>query len=203
MRIINYDLNRFDFRPWAEAVLGTDSLSNLHNMTDLPKFSNYVDKLQYHLKKVLEGAPLIQGLYNDFMMQVVGPEIGGLNVYQSPFPSFRLHLSGGGTVSSFHRDGDKKYDVRPYSLNVWVPLTPARGTNSLFIEKTVGANDFIPVELNPGQCLLFDAFHLTHGSRANSTDQTRMSFDARFVPQDPSCSAAMTLYARSTPTRFK
>jgi ectoine hydroxylase-related dioxygenase (phytanoyl-CoA dioxygenase family) len=66
-----------------------------------------------------------------------------------------------------------------------VPLTTVGGSNSIYIESECGSEDYHPVSLEPGQILLFDAFHLKHGSLRNDTATTRVSFDFRFQPNIP------------------
>ena len=44
------------------------------------------------------------------------------------------------------------------------------------------------------EILLFDAYHLEHGSIANRTETTRVSCDLRFVPVDKARAQAMGLY---------
>jgi len=67
-------------------------------------------------------------------------------------------------------------------LNVWLPLTPVWDENSIWIESEEGKEDFVPVELDYGQGLVFDDSNLRHGSKANQTPSTRVSFDFRFAP---------------------
>lgn len=182
MFVTAYDLDDMDFRPWACEVLGVDRLEDLHRRPDPAVFATYVDRLNHYRGLLTRNFDRIDGTYQA-LVDFVALLVGGLDLRQRP-PSFRCHLPGGGTASSFHRDGDPQYGITPGAINVWVPLTRVRGTNSLFVETAPGSQDLRPVELEPGQLLIFDAYHLLHGSHGNTTDSTRVSFDFRFLPHD-------------------
>jgi ectoine hydroxylase-related dioxygenase (phytanoyl-CoA dioxygenase family) len=61
-------------------------------------------------------------------------------------------------------------------------LTPVWGTNTIWIEQNQGKADYVPVEMAPGQLLVFDGVNLMHGNKLNDTGSTRVSFDFRCVP---------------------
>jgi ectoine hydroxylase-related dioxygenase (phytanoyl-CoA dioxygenase family) len=181
--IFRYPLELIDFRPWAQAVLSVDQLENLHLREDPQPFRNYVERLTCYAE-MLKGA--FDSVLEAYLLltELVSAALGGMCHLQQP-PSFRCHLAGAGSASSFHRYGDAKYGVRPGSINGWVPLTPVCGNNSIFVESEPGAGGYRAWSVNPGEILVFDAFHLTHGSRRNDTITTRVSFDFRFVPKNP------------------
>jgi hypothetical protein len=182
MLVVEYPLERFDFRPWARSVLGVDRLEDLHLKPDPLPFGNYVERLNHYCGLLKQRFPEVTDRYFG-LIEFLGPLFGGLDVSQNP-PSFRCHLVGGRTASSFHRDGEPKYGLRPGTLNAWVPLTEVYGSNSLMVESVPGAADYQPLELRPGHLVLFDAYHLTHGSCRNETRSSRVSFDFRFLPKD-------------------
>ena len=80
----------------------------------------------------------------------------------------------------FHRDKD--FGVEDGRVNVWVPLTEVWGDNSLWIENEVGTKNYRPIQMSPGQALIFDGVNLSHGSKINTTKSTRISFDFRALP---------------------
>ena len=67
-------------------------------------------------------------------------------------------------------------------MNIWVPLTKVWGDNSLWVESEIGAKDFTPITMRPGQALIFDGVNLGHGSKINTTISSRISFDFRVAP---------------------
>jgi len=180
MFVFHYCLEEIDFRPWACETLSVDRLEDLHLKPDPEPFANYVERMTYYAGLLKGNFEAVNFEYLQ-LLNLVGTPFDGLVPLQTS-PSFRCHLSGSGTASAFHRDGDPKYGVRPGAINGWVPLTAVRGNNSIYIESTEGLEDYKAASLGPGEILIFDAFHLKHGSYANDTQSTRVSFDFRFLP---------------------
>jgi hypothetical protein len=193
LTILRYDLSAIDLRPWARSVLEVDELEQLHRRPDPIPFGNYVDRLRYYANSLRDNFAAARPLYERLLSETIAPLFGGLVQFQRP-PSFRCHLPGVGTASAFHRDGDPKYGVTRNSINAWVPLTRVAQTNSIYIETMIGSGRHRPVTLEPGEILVFDAYHLEHGSIANRTETTRVSCDLRFVPVDKARAQAMGLY---------
>jgi hypothetical protein len=188
--VAGYPLERIDFRPWARAALGVERLEDLHELPDPRPFASYPERLRHHCELLKGEFAAVEPLYLA-LVDLIGTLLGGLRLRQT-IPSFRCHLVGAGTASALHRDGDPKYGVSEGVINGWVPLTAVDGANSLWVESAVGAGDHAPVSLRPGEVLLFDAFHLEHGSVANSTESSRVSFDFRFIPDEPDRLAALS-----------
>lgn len=195
MLVVPYPLDQFDFRDWARATLSVDSLELLHLRPDPLAFANYTERLRYYADLLANNFGVVQNQFCEFVDRVVAPFFGGVLNFQTR-PSFRCHLVGAGTASAFHRDGDEKYGIVPGSINGWLPLTPVGGNNSIYIETEFDSEVFRPIELQPGELLIFDAYHLRHGSYGNDTNQTRVSFDFRFRPANRDRARALGLYAR-------
>ncbi|HEY0426657.1 MAG TPA: hypothetical protein VGC76_02520 [Pyrinomonadaceae bacterium] len=176
--IIEYDTEKYNFREWASSVLRVQQLEKIHERADIKNYDGVVKQIRVCRDELYHSFNLCQEIYIDFIKSVIAPLFGGIHGYQIP-PSFRFHYSQKGS-SSFHRDRD--YGVQDGRLNVWLPLTRVWGTNSIWIESEEGSEDFSPVELEYGQALIFDGANLYHGSKWNTTDSTRVSFDFRFAP---------------------
>jgi hypothetical protein len=181
--VLRYPLDRIDFRPWARSTLGVESLEDLHRRPDPAPFANYVGRLNYYKRLLENNFSAVVDQYLE-LTRFVAPLFDGINLRQN-VPSFRCHLAGAGSASDFHRDGDPEYHITPGVINGWLPLTTVGGRNSIYIESEVGSEDYHPVALQPGEILIFDAYHLKHGSYGNNTASTRVSFDFRFLPKDP------------------
>lgn len=177
-RVIEYDTEKYNFRDWASKVLGVSSLEKIHERADMKTYNDVVRQIRVCRDELHDNFNLCQQMYFDFVKFVIAPLYGGVHAYQIP-PTFRFHYSGKGS-SSFHRDRD--YGVNSGRLNVWLPMTRVWDTNSIWIESEDGKEDFAAVELEYGQALIFDGANLCHGSRWNTTDSTRVSFDFRFAP---------------------
>lgn len=194
--ILYYDPEKVGLSAWARSTFGIDHLEDLHLLPDPVPFENYVDRLYYRVNQLKDRVMEIAEALQYIKEEIVVPVVGEIERFQFP-PSIRCHLSGAGTASAFHKDGEAKYGVTANSLNLWIPLTKVWGNNSIHIEQNVDAGNFKPVVLEPGQILLFDAYHLTHGSFANDTIASRVSLDIRFVPKDITIARKLNLYART------
>ena len=172
-QVLNYDISKYQFQEWACEVLGVTNLENVHasNRVKLLNKSPTSNQLTNSFNEIVEN-------YRSFISDVIIGKLGNIDSYQSP-PSFRFHYCGRGS-SVFHKDRD--FGVEDGRMNVWVPLTKVWGSNSLWVESDVDAKDFKPLTLCPGQALVFDGVNRGHGSKINTTTQSRISFDFRFMP---------------------
>ena len=126
----------------------------------------------------------LQRCYEAFVREVVAPVVdpeGAGLLYQAE-PNVRIHLPGTGHLL-VHRHTDADYHHNPNEVNFWVPLTPAYGTNSVFVESAPGLGDYEPFEMEPGEAVRFWGNRCAHYTLPNDTGATRVSFDFRVVPR--------------------
>ena len=67
-------------------------------------------------------------------------------------------------------------------INFWLPLAPAHGHNTLWVEGLDGAAAALPLEGGFGALHRFHGHRLSHFTRPNTTPHTRVSLDFRVVP---------------------
>ena len=171
--IVEYDPSKYQFREWAREGLGNSRLDEIHHSSTIRMLNRSPT-----CNQLTESFPEIEQLYSSFVSDILKKVVGEIAAYQSP-PSFRFHYCGHGS-SVFHRDKD--FGVEDGRVNVWVPLTEVWGDNSLWIENEVGTKNYRPIQMSPGQALIFDGVNLSHGSKINTTKSTRISFDFRALP---------------------
>tara|TARA_B100000795_G_C22370687_1_gene275968 strand:+ start:9 stop:392 length:384 start_codon:yes stop_codon:yes gene_type:complete len=82
-------------------------------------------------------------------------------------------------VGGFHRD--REYNHPLEEINIWVPITSAVKTNTIWLESSFDKKDYRPANLKYGQFLIFDS-GLKHGNKLNIESKTRLSFDFRVIP---------------------
>lgn len=99
-------------------------------------------------------------------------------VYQSK-PTLRVMFPNNKAVGDFHRD--REYNHPLEEINIWVPITNSKNTNSIWIESKFDKNDYRPMNLKYGEFLIFDS-GLKHGNKINLENKTRLSFDFRVIP---------------------
>jgi len=99
-------------------------------------------------------------------------------VYQAK-PTLRVHFHNNLAVGGFHRDRDYNHPIE--EINIWVPITRAYETCTIWIETAFNNNDFKPISVNYGEFIIFDS-GLKHGNHINRTGISRLSFDLRVIP---------------------
>lgn len=158
---------------------------NLHTLKDPSLFPSGIVRpgtdnntaLHDILYRIFSGADFL-ATYRKFVQRlqtIIGEEL----VFQKK-PTFRIHLPGNLSVGNYHRDRDYSHPIE--EINVWVPVTNARRTATIWIESEYEKNDFQPKELNVGEFLVFDSA-LKHGNEINREEYTRVSFDFRVIPK--------------------
>jgi hypothetical protein len=184
LTVRHYDKGDFDFRAVVAAQLQINptDLEQLHTERSYPLLRRDDDQgTVFHQRFYagVEESDFIR-LYLRFLRQVVRPWLaGGRMVYQL-VPTFRVQLPGNVAVGEPHRDRD--YGHLPTGLNFWLPVTRAAGTSAIWIEHPDDSGDYRPVDVDPGQVLIFDGANLRHANAMNETGQTRVSFDFRVIP---------------------
>ena len=68
-------------------------------------------------------------------------------------------------------------------MNIWLPLTLASGSRSIYIESEPGKKDYSPQEVDRGEFLMFPGSKLSHGSETNITNESRLSLDFRIISE--------------------
>lgn len=99
-------------------------------------------------------------------------------VYQTK-PTIRFHFPGNLAVGEFHRDRD--YNHNPEELNVFLPITAAYDTNTVWVESQEGLEDYQPLNGAYGDFMFFDGANCKHGNKINNTRFCRVSFDFRIM----------------------
>lgn len=199
--LIEYDLARYPFPQIVHMLLDAGELQQLHTTVAAQQWLNgmvsnnaraYAVRRNAYDKRFKEIDPFkqakpLQECYLRFLREVVAPLIeahvpGGSSemLYQAQ-PNFRCHLPGTGHLL-VHRHRDADYHHQPNELNIWLPLTPCQGSNTLWSESSPGLGDYRPFELVPGQCMLFWGHQCSHYTVPNETGVTRVSIDFRVVP---------------------
>lgn len=183
-RLLGYDTACFPFASLAAQALQVGDLSALHEQRgDLSQPPRYADnvRLRRELLLRLEVTPFFS-YYDALVCTVVAPLFGERLSY-SRRPQFRVHLAGSPSASAWHTD--QQVTGRDDQINIWLPFTSTCTANTLWVESGYGCGDYAPVPVEYGQMLLFDGGLLSHGTVENTSSQTRVSMDLRFVPHRP------------------
>ena len=191
--LLNYDPELYPFtRYLRDQVFRVDDLENLHRSSLCKPGTppGYPDNLR--LRQTMQHLPLSSDfytIYTRFVHELVVRYFGGCISYAAR-PKMRVHLAGSGSVSRWHRDAN--VTGRLEQINIWLPATNCFAGNTLWVEDSYGTEHYQPIPVRLGQALFFDGGLLSHGSVANETDSSRVSFDLRFSASSRTPSA-MTL----------
>ncbi len=183
-RLLGYDTACFPFASLAAKALRVEDLSALHEQRrDLSQPPRYADniRLRRELLLRLEATPFFS--YYDALVSTVVAPLFGVKLSYSRRPQFRVHLAGSPSASAWHTD--QQVTGRDDQVNIWLPFTSTCTANTLWVEPDYGRGDYTPILVGYGQMLLFDGGLLSHGTVENTSSQTRVSMDLRFVPHGP------------------
>jgi hypothetical protein len=184
--VFRYDTAQWDLRAIVSEFFDTTALETLHcdprwnpHEQDLKLPHHFVTRNSWDVSKTLREAviersmPLIKSLVFDHIASFVGP----IRSCQ-PEAMMRVNFHGSRAILRFHRDSE--YGQRSNMVNIWLPVTRAYGSNSMYVESEPGLSDFKPVELEYGECLMFYGTEIVHGTLDNISGGTRISYDFRF-----------------------
>lgn len=139
--------------------------------------STHLHRAVYNLLDTEDGEVFLS-VYRSFIDRHIKPLAGEPFLYQTR-PTFRFHLQGNLAVGEMHRDRD--YNHNSHEVNIYVPLTRAFDSNTIWIESEEGKNDLSPIEAEFGEYIVFDGANLLHGNKLNETGICRVSFDFRIL----------------------
>jgi len=176
-RVHDYDLGTYDFPAVVAAALAVPDLQQVHRGIDVPRLVRETDQATPVHAAFYRTFDRVEPLYRRFVADVVRAVVPERFCFQR-VPTLRVHLPGNVAVGEFHRDS--QYSHPDGEVNFWLPLTPAWGSNSVWLEAP--GEPARPVALRPGQVLVFDAVNTRHGNVVNETGVTRVSFDFRVLP---------------------
>jgi hypothetical protein len=187
-KVYEFDTKKYDFRGIIENFFLTKELENIYDPN--LKFENAYDCFNtkykiYNYQIFLDKSFLI--LYRKFIKEFIS-KIFNFQILFEKLPGIKVHQKNNISIFDYHIDSnyltpDGVYEVYKHEINLWMPLTKAYGTNSLWIESCPGKKDYSPVSLNYGDILQFDGANLYHGTEVNKTGQTRVSLDFRILPK--------------------
>ena len=197
-QIFNFNNKLFDFEKLIREYLNNlDELKDLHELSDLNNYFNRISliKIEQTIYKCFK-EDLFQDLYREFNRKVIKPLINSDYKFQK-VPSIRISVPGQKTVN-FHNDC--WYGHEKNVINIWVPLTKVRKSQSLAflnndenqkalkyfhkeepslleIQKYCEKKSNF-AEVDYGQFIKFPTSSL-HGTFKNELKSTRVSFDFR------------------------
>ena len=191
MRRHTYDCGRYNFAPLVGRLFDCKDLRFIHER--LPKHIKYNElhklgednKTWYHnvfYEPINRGESKVQSLYENFIKDVISHKVECKKFLYQKSPTFRVHAPGNIADGGWHRDRD--YNHSPHEINFFLPLTPAVGNNTIWVESEEDRADYAPMNCDYGQFYIWDGANLKHGNKVNDTGVSRVSIDFRILPYD-------------------
>lgn len=190
LRKCAYDCGKYNFAKIVEELFNCSGLQDIHKQLPTSIQYNNLHKLGednktwFHKKfyaPINEGNSPFQNLYERFIAEEVSAHFDKAFLYQKS-PTFRVQAPNNIAVGGWHRDRD--YNHSPHEINMYLPLTPAYGTNTIWAESKEDLGDYSPLEAEVGEYYIWDGVNLNHGNKVNTTNKSRVSIDFRILPYD-------------------
>ncbi len=97
------------------------------------------------------------------------------------YPTIRFQFPENVSVYEFHRDSTYSHPLG--EINCFYACNECKDSSALHVEKNLGFEDYIPLNLNSGEYALLNTSIYKHGDFLNKTGKTRVSIDFRFIPE--------------------
>jgi hypothetical protein len=176
-----YPLPSYPFPRLVAEALGLRDLSMLHLDSRRPRSDRTVDQdSHFHRAYYARATRRLLPVYRCFLFNAIRP-LFPVDLVVQATPTLRIHCPRDPAINSFHTDS--AFNHQDGTVNFWVPLTRAFGTNSLWLDLVPENQGHQPVDLDVGRVLRLDALRIRHGTLPNETASTRVSFDFRVIPR--------------------
>jgi len=96
------------------------------------------------------------------------------------YPTIRFHFPKNISVFEFHRDSNYLHPIG--EINCFYALNECNNSSALHVEKNLGFENYVPLNLQPGEYAILNTSIFKHGDFINKTRKTRVSMDFRFIP---------------------
>ena len=177
------NLDEYNFRQEIEKMFGTDQLERIHEIEDCDFgiLDMETDQTTYLHKKFYEKVEETNFLndYKKFLKDVILPHFNEDLLYQK-IPTFRIQVPDNISVAEFHND--KSYSHSPDEVNIFLPITEAKETYTIWSESQENLGDYSPMNAEYGEYYIWDGANLKHGNKINESNISRFSVDFRVLP---------------------
>ena len=186
MRKYNFDIEKYEFLEEIKKLFDITDLSLIHKQWSGAKTYDLLNDVEtdqntdYHKTFYEKVSSDFYKIYDSFVEKEIRTLFDEPVLYQR-IPTFRVHQPHNIAVAAFHCD--KEYSHVSDEVNIFLPLTEAKGNNTIWVESEEGKADYKPMEANYGDFWVWDGANLTHGNKVNDSDVCRVSIDFRILPK--------------------
>lgn len=185
----SYDTDKYPLHKIVMEVFGISELNKIHlilnDNLDIPDDPSKDQSTVFHKKfyKIYEDEKCnFLNIYRDFIKNIITEHFNGKKMYYQTKPTFRVQIPNNIAVAKWHKD--KAYNHSNNEINIFLPLTEAFDTNTIWTESEEDKGDFAPMNAKFGEYYLWDGANLSHGNKKNETGVSRVSIDFRIISSE-------------------
>ncbi|NDG28562.1 hypothetical protein EB118_00465 [bacterium] len=189
MKKYSYDTSVFNFSDIVQKRFNIDRLDQIHTVAkerlEIPDDPSKDQKTIFHrmfypIYEDENSEFLI--IYKQFVQYLIDKHFSAENMVYQTKPTFRVQTPDNIAVAKWHKD--KAYNHSSNEVNIFLPLTDAFDTNTIWAETEEDKGDYIPMEANVGEYYIWNGANLLHGNKENKTGVSRVSVDFRLIKLD-------------------
>lgn len=186
MNKYSYDIDQFNFIKIVQELFNISSLNKIHTLLDkqldIPTDPNQDQQTIFHKKFYTlyenEDSEFLK-IYKRFINHIADNYFKDLNLIYQTKPTFRVQIPNNIAVANWHKD--KTYNHSSHEINIFLPLTKAFDTNTIWSESKEDEGDYKPMNAEVGEFYIWNGANLTHGNKKNETGVSRVSVDFRLI----------------------
>ena len=185
MNKFSYDVDRFYFHRIVSDFFNIDNLSNIHgliNNLEIPDDPSKDQKTIFHkmFYRIYEDNDCeFLRMYRAFVLYLCELHFADKNMIYQTKPTFRVHAPNNIAVAQWHKD--KAYNHSHEEINIYLPLTDAFDSNTIWSESVEDLGDYAPMNAKLGEYYVWNGANLLHGNKKNETGVSRVSIDFRLI----------------------
>lgn len=189
MKKYSYDISVFNFSDIVQKRFNIDRLDQIHTVAkerlEIPDDPSKDQKTIFHkmfypIYEDENSEFLI--IYKQFVQYLIDQHFSTENMVYQTKPTFRVQAPDNIAVARWHKD--KAYNHSSNEVNIFLPLTDAFDTNTIWAETEEDKGDYIPMEAKVGEYYIWNGANLLHGNKENKTGVSRVSVDFRLIKLD-------------------
>jgi len=189
MNKYSYNIQQFDFVSIVKRAFNIEDLSLVHTILDkqleMPTDPSQDQQTTFHkiFYKVYEEEPSeFLEVYKQFVAHIANNYFSESDIIYQTKPTFRVQAPNNIAVAKWHKD--KAYNHSTNEINIFLPLTRAFDSNTIWAESEEDKGDYSPMNAEIGEFYIWNGANLYHGNKQNETGLSRVSVDFRIIFED-------------------
>lgn len=186
MNKYSYNINDYNFVEIVQKIFNINDLSQIHKILnqqlDVPTDPSQDQQTIFHkifYKNYEQEKSFFLQTYKEFIGHIAYEHFKDKDIIYQTKPTFRVQIPGNIAVAKWHKD--KAYNHSCDEINIYLPLTRAFDTNTIWAESEEDKGDYAPMEANVGEYYIWNGANLNHGNKKNETGLSRVSVDFRII----------------------